>query len=864
MTAEHVHVPAEFSSFVGRADEVTELAELLPRVRALTLCGAGGIGKTRLALRLLAATSAEFPDGTWFVDLGELRRPELAAASVATVLGVDEEPGRPLADTLADAIRYRQALLVIDNCEHLIDACAALSQRLLANAQHLRIVATSREPMRVAAETVWQVPPLALPPAGVASPAELRGYDAVRLFAERAAAAAPGFAVGPDNAVAVTRICRALDGLPLAIELAAAWVRVLSVDQIAARINDRFILLTSSDRGAPARQQTLRAAIDWSHDMLSDSQKILLRRLSVFTEWSLEMAEAVCADDSLPAAEILDGITALTDKSLLEVGPEALGRARYRLLETVREYATGRLAAAGEAERFAGRRREFIVAEAEDSVAMGLARVPGTWSDRVDTFRTFDAQSASIHEVLGQCLASGDAETGLRICTAMCPVMIVRGNFSHGAGWIDAFLELPAAVAVPDSIRGPALVARAQLALAAGSAQAEEFARAALELCWAAGDQFYASAALNLLTEVALHAGQLDEAATTAAQSLAVARSSDGRFNEGYALGTMATVAAFRGNLREALRMAEESLAVMRSLDHPWGAARGLLGLGDMARLRGEHDTARRHYEEALGYLRELNSRPDTARCLAGLGRIAIDQGDLVTARQDLGESLRLSFASGSRIGMARGLEALARLAVREGRPDLGIRLAGAVTALRRQAGLPPMPGARRQRFLDAAAGLGQHAIERLWAEGAALDPAAAVQLALGDRHAEIGQAAPAPGAAVAMAGPDARGLTAREREVVALVAAGKSNRGIGAELYISPATAARHVANILAKLGFSSRSQVAVWARSADLARPAGPAEPAEPESAGPEPAGPEPAGPEPAGPEPAGPEPAGPEQGD
>jgi predicted ATPase/DNA-binding CsgD family transcriptional regulator len=813
MTADRVHMPAEFSSFIGRADEVAELAGLLTTVRALTLCGAGGIGKTRLALRLLAATSDRFPDGTWFVDLGELSRPELAVATVAAVVGVDEEPGRPLTETLADAVRHRRALLVLDNCEHLIGACASLCQRLLASAADLRVVATSREPMRVAAEVVWQVPPLALPPAGVTSPAEVRDYDAVRLFAERAAAVAPGFTIGPGNAAGVARICQALDGLPLAIELAAAWVRMLTVDQIAARINDRFILLTSADRGAPARQRTLRAAIDWSYDMLSGPEQVLLRRLSVFAEWSLEMAEQVCTDDALPADDILDGITALTDKSLLEAAPEVLGQARYRLLETVREYAAGWLSRAGEAETFRQRRRDYTVREAEESVAMGMGRVPAPWSARVDMFRRFDAEAANVHEVLAQCLASGDAETGLRICTAMCPVMIVRGNFSHGAGWMDAFLALEAAAAAPDSVRGPALAGRAQLALASGSPDAEEFALAALDLCWAAGDQFYAAASLNLLTEVALHAGQLDEAATKGAEVLAVARSAGDKWNEAYALGTLATVAGFRGNLREAQELGEQAVAVMRAIEQHWGTARTLLGLSDLARLRADHDTARRQYLEALAFLREVNSRPDTARCLAGLGRIAIEQGDLVTARRDLTESLQLSFASGSRIGMARGLEALARLAALEGQPGTGVRLGGAVTALRKEAGLPPIPGARTQRLLDAAAGLGQHVVTRLWAEGTAMSPADAVRLATGEgTAAAVRPSAPPPGVEV-------QSLTPREREVVALIGAGKSNRAIAAELFISTPTAARHVANVLAKLGYTSRSQVAVWAKSAELA---------------------------------------------
>ena len=818
--------PEEFSSFVGRTSEIGELRDLMRVMRAVTLCGVGGIGKTRLAVRLLTVVAADFPDGAWFVELGELRQPEHVVTWVAAAAGVNEEPGRPLLDTLADSLRHRRAILVLDNCEHLVHACAALCKRLLASSPGLQVVCTSREPLRVAAEAVWQVPPLAVPPAAspsqdLSGPDELRGYDAIRLFVTRAAAVAPGFALGPANVPAVIAICRALDGLPLAIELAAAWVRVLSVDQIAARLDRRLALLTSADRSVPARQQTLRATFDWSYELLSGPEQILLRRLSAWASWSLEMAERICADDMLSAADMVDLLTALADKSLVEVEPEVLGQARYRLLETVREYAAERLALAGETAIMDGRRRSYTLREMEQSLAIGMAIVPAPWSARVDVFRRADVEAANVTEVLGSCLADGDAETGLRLSTAMRPVWIVRGTFAEGAAWTENFLALPAVV--PDSVRGPALVGLAQLVMASGSERAEELATAGLELCWASGEKFFVAAALNLLTEIALQAGRPDEAAKRAHEALGVARSAGDRWNEGYALGTMSAVAASRGSLREAQELGEEALFITHSIEQLWGTARALLGLGDLARIRGDHSAARDYYLEALAILREVNAQPQIARCLAGLGRIAIEQRDLASARQHLTESLRLSYASGSHIGMARGLEVLARLAVMEGKPEVSIQLAGAATSLRSQANLPPIPGARTQRFLDAAAGLGDHAVARLWTEGTSMTPDAAVRLALhgapdGDTP---GMAVAAPGASVG-ASPPASALTAREHEVVDLLAAGLSNRDIAQELVISPATAARHVANILAKLGFSSRSQVAVWAASRPaLARP-------------------------------------------
>ena len=401
--------------------------------RALTLCGAGGIGKTRLALRILAAAADEFPDGTWFVELGDLRQPDLVVSRVATAIGVSEEPGRPLLDTLADALRSRQLLLALDNCEHLIEACARLCQRLLASSPGLRLLATSREPLRVAGERVWQVPPLSVAPDGELSTAEeAEHYEAMRLFAERAAASLPGFAIESANASAVAELCRALDGMPLAIELAAARVRVLSVTQIGARLADRFGLLTIGDRTAPPRHRTLRATIDWSHELLTPAEQMLLRRLSVFAGWSLEMAEQVCSDDDIPAGDVLDLTAALVDKSLVVLEPEVLGQARYRLLDTIRDYAAARLAEAGESAAFELRLRDYTLATAEQSLDIGMARIPAPWSARVDVFRRYDVDAGNVWQVLDRCLASSDAETGLRICRGGQPVLDRPGGLCRG------------------------------------------------------------------------------------------------------------------------------------------------------------------------------------------------------------------------------------------------------------------------------------------------------------------------------------------------------------------------------------------------------------------------------------------------
>src|SRR5262252_1006206 len=435
----------EPNSFVGRERELGELRQFARSIRAVTLCGSGGIGKTRLALRVLAGLTGEFPDGVWFIELGDLRQPELVVSRVASVIGVEEEPGRPLVDTLADALRPRRLLLALDNCEHLIDACARVCQRLLASSPGLRLIATSREPLRVAAEAVWQVHPLSVAPDGTAlAPEDALRYEAIRLFTARAAASLPGFAIGPANSAAVAALCRALDGVPLAIELAAARVRTLSVEQIAARLADRFGLLTTGNRTAPPRQRTLRAAMDWSYELLTAPEQVLLRRLSVFVGWSLEMAEQVCSGDGIPAGQVLDLLASLVDKSLVVLEPEVLGQARYRLIDTIREYAAARLADAGESEACQRRLRAYTVTLAEHNLAIGMTQIAAPWSARVDVFRRYDVDGGNVLQVLSQCLADGDAETGLRVCTAVRPCWIVRGTFAEGGEWLDSLLAIDA------------------------------------------------------------------------------------------------------------------------------------------------------------------------------------------------------------------------------------------------------------------------------------------------------------------------------------------------------------------------------------------------------------------------------------
>jgi predicted ATPase/DNA-binding CsgD family transcriptional regulator len=814
------NLPAEPNSFVGRERDLAELARLLGDVRALTLCGPGGIGKTRLAVRLACETMPGYPDGAWLVELADTVDPSLVARKVAAAVGVREEPDRPLAETLTVALRPRLMLLILDTCEHVVDACAALVQQLLAGCPGLRVIATSREPLRVRGETVWRVPPLELPPAADAaslSAGELAGHEAIRLFADRAAAVRPGFVLDAGNAAAVARLCRTLDGMPLAIELAAARVGALSVEQIAARLGDRFQLLASGIRTAPVRQQTLRATVDWSYELLTEPEQVLLRRLALFSGWNLEMAEQVCGDEGIPGGQVLDVLAALIDKSLVTLDAELENDARYRQLDTIKEYATARLNASGEGPEIRRRLRDYMLALGEGITAVAFVRGAPAWPARVALYRRVLAERANFRSALATCLERGDAEEGLRLCAALRSPWIAYGEVTEGIAWFDRFLARGEDVA--PGILARARMMRSELAFEHQDYQdAAGFAQAGLELYRTSGGPGGA-VALRILAVVGMRAGRHQDAAADADSAVEAARSDGDPWEEGLGLAAKATIMARLGRLDDAQRAYADALDVLRD-NNGWGVAQTLYGFGGLARARGDYDSALGHYRAALALYREIDARAEIARCLAGIGSVALARGDLPLARTSLAESLQLSLATGQRLFLARGLEAHAMLAVAGSDPARAVKLEGAALALREAVGhgSAGAGAGRRDGLLEAAREqLGAPAVAALLAEGSAMSAHEAVRFAAGPGSGEpaagrgLPRAARGPGT---RAGSDATStvLTAREREIAALIARGLSNRGIADELVISPATAARHVANIFTKLGFSSRAQLAAW----------------------------------------------------
>ena len=708
------NLPAEPNSFIGRERDLAELARLLGEVRALTLSGLGGIGKTRLAVRLARdVLSGESPDAdegprdldeAWLVELADWHGP--VAQAVATTLGVREEQGVPLAQTLAEALRSRHMLLILDTCEHQVSDCATLVQLLLARCPWLRIIATSREPLRVRGETVWRVPPLDLPPDG-ASGAELAAHEAVRLFAARAAGARPGFTLTSDNTASVARLCRTLDGIPLGIELSAARVRALSVEQIEGRLRDRFQLLNSGDRTAPLRQQTLRATVDWSYELLDEAEQMLLRRLATFSGWNLDMAEQVCSDEAIGAEEVLGLLISLIDKSLVVLDGEAAGDARYRLLDTIREYAAERLEAAGEKDALALRHRDCILALVEETVGGMFNRGEPPWPVRRAVYRRGIAEYGNFRIALQTSLANGHADEGLRLCIGLRNMWLPHGDAREAVTWLDRFLVLPGeAGEVPPQVRGRALAVRAEIAFDLQDYDTlVRCATESLELSRASGDDFPVPTALRVISQAAARAGRTGEAVAYIEEAIAAAEAAGNDWEAGLTQATKAAIAVRQGKLKSAQRAYETALEVLAD-NNRWGMAQVEYGMGTLARTRGDAEMAVRYYTDAMEIFRELDAWPEIARCQAGIGWIAVTSGDYDQAADSLAEALRLNQVGGQRLGIARGLEAFAALAAARQQPQRAARLAGAACQLRESLGHGTGIGPRIEEVLEFARGL--------------------------------------------------------------------------------------------------------------------------------------------------------------
>ncbi|TMR25475.1 tetratricopeptide repeat protein [Nonomuraea turkmeniaca] len=788
------NLPAEPNRFVGRERDLDDLRGLLGETRVVTLCGVGGIGKTRLALRVAAGLLPRFSEGVWLVELARVGRAELVVPEIARVLRIRGEANRPLLDTVTARLRDLRCLLVLDNCEHLVDTCAEVAAALVASCPRVSVLATSREPLRIASELIWRVPPLDLPDADSAD------AESVQLFLDRAAAA--GTRLGPDSLPDVVRLCRALDGLPLALELAAARTSLLSPGQIADRIDDRFSLLTTGGRTAPARQRTLLAAVDWSYDLLSAKEQVMLRRLSVFAgSFDLDLAEQICAERPLAPEEVVDLLGGLVDKSLVLCDES---RTHYWLLETIKRYAVERLQLAGELEVLRERHLRVLCELQARHFATEMVEPGVPWHERLRALTSSRSLLDDQRVALDWAAESGNVPLGLRLCATSTGLLPI-GGLTEIVTWIERLLSL-------DLSRVPAeQIAHVKAYLAYGLEARDELSRS-LEVAeeslagMSPATVFSRCVMLNIIVAVLLRMGRADEALRYAEESLAVATRTGDAWNQAAGLAGLSAVALTRGRLREAQRHGEEALARAREHGHRWIMARAAAQLGAVAEARGDLVAAEAQYAMAVPWLRELGGDADLARCLARSGRVAAMLHEFGAARERLAASLALSREAGQRQGVARCLAGLSVLAEHEGDLEGAVLAAAAAAALRESIGQHSATIRIEELLGRARAKLGESRTMSLWSRGRAMSPDDAA------RHVLEGERS-AAGTPVAAEPVRHSLLTAREQEIAGLLTRGLSNRAIAEELVISPATVARHIANIMEKLGYTSRAQIAVWA---------------------------------------------------
>jgi len=810
MAAPPNNLPFLLTSFVGREGDVAAVRQRLAASRLLTLVGTGGVGKTRLALEAAAGALDAVPDGAWLVELAALTEPGLVAQAVASLLGVSEQPGRPLLATLSEACRPRAILLVLDTCEHLVGPCAELAGRLLGASPRLRILATSRSPLGIVGETVWDVRPLGVPDPGVVRKVDrLARSEAVRLFVDRAGGILPGFGLTKQNAPAIAQICHRLDGIPLAIELAAAWVRTLAVEQIAARLDDRFRLLTGGSRTAPPRQQTLRGAIAWSHDLLGPAERTLFARLSVFAGGcTLEAIDAVCAGDGVGERGLLPLLARLVDASLVAT-EERGGQKRYRLLETLRAYGREHLEIGGEAEATSHRHARHYLALAE-------AAEPALWGPELATWlERLEAEHEDLRAALRWSVGRGEAEIALRLGAALARFWQVRGHLSEGLHWLEGGLAWTAGVT--PATRARALDAAGHLARDRGDHErAVLFYEQTLAHRREMGDEHGIALALNNLGVVAQFWGDYARAGALHEESLGIFRDLGDERGVGLTLLTLGVMAHLRGEIARAAAWCEEALGHFRRLDDRHGVAASLNNLGNLANARGDHAIAEACYAESLDLFRAMGEQREVAACLRNLAGVARDRGDHERATAVCHEGLVLSGEHGDTWGIAAGLGLAARIAAAAGHAERAIRLFGAATTAREEAGREPavaLRGDHEETLAALKTKVGEDRFAASWAAGRAMTASEAVASV---RAPETPTAPPVP---IAVGSPGA--LTRREREVAALIRRGLTNRQIAEVLFIAERTVDTHVEHILAKLGVRSRSQVASWAVEHGLASP-------------------------------------------
>ena len=767
------NLPRQLTSFIGRKSEIAEIKKLLATTYLLTLTGSGGCGKTRLALEVATNLVEEYSDGVWLVELASLSDPGLVPQEIASALDVSEQPDRSISDTLLDYLRSKQLLLILDNCEHVIEACIRISDILLRSCPNLRIIVASREALGIAGETTYQVPSLStpdpkeLPPVGTDLVSALTTYEAISLFEARALAVQPTFTVTDGNALALAQICHRLDGIPLAIELAAVRVKVLSVEQNVRRLDDRFRLLTGGSRSALPRQQTLRATIDWSYNQLSEPECLLLDRLSVFMGgWTLDAAEAICRDEMMEEDEILDLLVGLADKSLviIEEFPsteEDGGEVRYRLLETVRGYARDKLLESGEVEGLRHRHLEWYLdlAERAEPELFGPAQVE--WTDRLevehDNLRVAlewslrsgfkqgslpgepDEDNPSESGDSGKSLSdshSFSAEMGLRLAGALYWFWAVSGYYNEGYRWLDEALSkrTKSASARAKALRGAGFL----LYVKSDYKKAVALYNESLALFQELGDKRGVADLLRKLGNISGRQGDYVRGIVLLEEGLALFREVGDKQGIANVLLILGDQVSDQGDHERAIALCEESLALRRELGNKGGFSLLLLTLGRVLWKQGDLERAKKLIEESLPMSRELGFKRLTSQQLHLLGLVALGGDDHDLATQLLKESLALNRELGEKHFIAHCFEGLAGVAVTRGESERGARLLGASERIRKAIAAPLRPSERAEvdgYMASMRAELEEEAFAAAWAEGGKMTIEEAIEYALTTGH---------------------------------------------------------------------------------------------------------------------------------
>jgi predicted ATPase/class 3 adenylate cyclase len=731
------NLPQQLTSFIGRESERQEIEEMLHGTRLLTLLGMGGLGKTRLALAIGTSVMDAYPDGVWFVDLQMIRDDALVASEAARVLGVREEPGRPLVQTLTAHVRTRKLMLILDNCEQVVDTCAELANAILRGAPDVRVVTTSRIALRVPGEQTYVVQPLPVPMRTESLDA-LRKSTAVQLFVERAKLHKPSFALNEREAPAVAELVFRLEGIPLALELAAARVRTLTVADINKRLTDRYKILIGGDRTLQARQQTLRALVDWSYDLLEEGEQVLLARLSVFAGgFGHAAVETVCGVDPLTAEDVLDVVTSLVEKSLLRV-EESDDGVRYRLLETIRDYAREKLIMRDELFKLRTAHCDyyFVMAKAANRGSQGAEQ--GEWNRRVET--ELDNIRAAISYALE---GGGDPIIGVKLEVALMGFWILRGYSTEGRRYVRAALALPE-VQASDLAHAHALYVGAGLADAQGNhGEAKGMLEACLALRRKLGEPVDVAATLSTLSLVRLHAGDAEGAFTGEQEALELFRRLDNPIGEAIGLLHLGQIHAYVGEEKKAIEHLEQCLALAQRIKYSEVESECEVNLGELALDAGDAAAASKRFSRALSVCRDAGNRRGESTALWGLGKIDRMRGDLNAARVRLGGALRAFRAYEMHEELLGCLEDHAALWHALGNDAEAARMHAAVDVSRQRLALRRSPRAEarvRAMIASLRAGMGDTAFDAAWSAGTRweIGEAAAAALAVAPEEAAI------------------------------------------------------------------------------------------------------------------------------